>query len=272
VPSPAHTPTGLTATSVAGNVVTLTWTAPTAVVATGYVLRGGLSPGEVAASLPTGSTATSLTAEAPTGVFYLRIHALVGGALTGPSNEIRVSVNVPTVPSAPVNLLAGGSGSSLFLAWQNTAGGGTPTAIRLDVSGALTGSAVLAAQETFSFDGVPPGTYTFAVSAVNSAGSSAPSSPVTLTFPATCAAPDVPAGLTASKSGALVTLSWNLPPAGAAPTGYRVVATGTHAGEGFTAARSLSAVAPPGTYTVTVAAVNPCGASAASAPVQITIP
>ena len=50
-----------TAASIAGNVVTLRWTPPaTGATPTGYQLEGGVNPGEVLASIPTGSAAPDL--------------------------------------------------------------------------------------------------------------------------------------------------------------------------------------------------------------------
>ncbi len=105
-------PTFLTASSIAGNTVTLSWTPPTAFAPTGYVLEGGVSPGQVLASISTGSAAPSFTFTAPTGAFYVRIHALNAAARSGASNEIRIYVNVPQPPGTPTNLLGGAAGST----------------------------------------------------------------------------------------------------------------------------------------------------------------
>lgn len=265
-------PTFLTATAVAGNTVTLAWHAPTAFSPTGYVLEGGIVPGEVLDSIPTGSAAPSFTFTAPTGAFYIRVHALNGSTRSGASNEIRIFVNVPTPPSAPTNLLGGGANSTIVLAWQNAPGGGGPTAIVLDVSGALSTSIVLPATEGFVYDGVPPGTYTLAVRAVNAAGSSPASNPVTLTFPATCALPATPVNLAAVRNGNTVTVTWSLPAAGPAPSGFVLSVTGSYVGAFPVSTRSLSAVAGPGTYVLSVAATNPCGSSAPSPTITLAVP
>ena len=55
--------------------------------------------------------------------------------------------------------------------------------------GAATLSVPVPAGETFSYAGVPGGTYTFTVRAVNITGVSAPSAPLTLTFPSACSGP-----------------------------------------------------------------------------------
>jgi hypothetical protein len=265
-------PTFLQAGSIAGNIVTLSWSAPTAFVPTGYVLEGGILPHETLAAIPTGSASPAFTFTAPTGAFYVRVHALNGAARSGASNEIRIFVNVPSPPSAPTNLLGVGSGSTIVLAWQNGTTGGAPTSIVLDVSGSLSTSLALPATESFVYTAVPPGTYTLTARAVNGVGASLPSNPVTLIFPATCSPPGTPINLTATRDGNLVTVSWNLPPAGAAPAGFVLSVSGAYAGTFPVATRSLSAVAGPGTYVLSVAATNPCGSSAPSPTVSVTVP
>ena len=137
-------PTFLTASSIAGNTVTLSWTPPTAFAPTGYVLEGGVSPGQVLASISTGSAAPSFTFTAPTGAFYVRIHALNAAARSGASTRF-VSTSTchsllvlrRTCSAAPPVL-------TLSLAWQN-AGGGAPSGIVLDVSGFISTSVTLPA-------------------------------------------------------------------------------------------------------------------------------
>jgi predicted phage tail protein len=138
---------------------------------------------------------------------------------------------------------------------------------------ALAGSA-----ETFSYAGVPAGSYTFSVRARNATGVSAPSNAVTLTFPGPCAAAEAPTSLTASVSGSLVTLAWVAPAGGGTPASYRIEA-GSAPGQANLAsidtggtATTFSAPAPPGTYHVRVRAANACGASAPTADVVVTVP
>ncbi|MBP7778253.1 MAG: M36 family metallopeptidase [Acidobacteria bacterium] len=271
----AQPPTGLTVSSIVGNTVTLTWTPPAfGLTPTGYLLEGGVSPGSVLASLPLGAT-PMVTFGVPTGSFFVRIHTLAGGQRSGASNEVPLHVNVPVAPSAPANLLGAVSGSALTLAWTNTFGGGAPTGIVLDVSGALSASLPLGPVDSFAFDGVPPGTYTFRMRATNAAGGSAPSSPVTLTFPGGCSGvPLAPARFRALKSGGVLLLSWDLPGAGPAPAGFVLgVTSAVYTGSlPLGGARAFSTPAPPGTYTFTLRGVNACGTGAATAPQAVTIP
>ena len=123
---------------------------------------------------------------APNGAFYLRVRSVAGADTSGPSNEIRVFINQPVAPSAPSHLLGLVNGSSVALSWRPTFAGGAASSFVLDVSGTLAASLPLGLADTFTFNGVPGGTYTFSVRAVNAFGSSASSNPVTLSFPIPC--------------------------------------------------------------------------------------
>lgn len=271
-PRPTPVPSGLSVESIVGNRVTLRWVPPSSVVATGYVLQGGIAPGQTLASLPTGGTATTFSFTAPTGAFYLRMLAQTAGGISAPSNEVRAYVNVPAPPSAPTGLLGLASGNRLGLSWRNTAGGGTPTAMRLDVSGALTTSLPIPAGETFAFNGVPPGAYTFTVRAANASGTSPASPPVTLTFPGACSVPQAPVNLQVSRSGNRLAVSWDPPAAGAAVSSYVLNVGGPLALAIPWSTRSISGAVPPGAYTLSVSAVNPCGAGAPAAAQSVTVP
>jgi YVTN family beta-propeller protein len=270
----APPPTGLYASLIAGNTVTLRWTPPAAgVPPTGYVLEGGVNPGEVLASIPTGRTAPIFTFAAPTGTFHVRVHALAGAEKGAASNEIRIVVNVPEAPSAPANLLGVVNGADLSLAWRNTFEGGAPTALFLDVSGSLSATLPLPLADTFSFAGVPAGTYTLRLRAANASGLSGPSNPVTLTFPAACSGvPATPTHVVASRDGGLVTALWESAPSGPAATNFVVNVTGSFVGAFPTTGRALAGTVGPGSYTITVSATNVCGASPPSAPQTVVVP
>jgi hypothetical protein len=272
-PTTLNPPMDLRVISVVGNRVTISWTEPQdSLRPTGYVLEGGVTPGAVIGTAPTDMTRTTFAFNAPTGSFYIRVHAVSGALKSAASNEIRIFVNVPAPPAPPINLLGLADGELLQLAWQNTAGGGAATSIALDVAGSISTTLALpATSESFSFSGVPPGTYTFGVRAINGQGSSAPSNPVTLTFPGICAPPETPAQFSATNSGRFVSLSWSLPPSGPAPTGYTLIVSGAFAGEIPLSGRSISAAVFPGTYNVSVAATNSCGSSAPTATKTLVI-
>ncbi len=256
-----------------GSAVTFAWSLPTSgPTPASLQLEGGFTPGSVLGSLPLGVT-PSVTVSLPTGSFYLRLRTLAAGQTSAASNEVLAHVNVPVAPSAPANLLGLVVGNTLSLAWTNTFDGGAPTNVILDVTGAVVGSAPVGPVETFGVAGVPPGTYTITARATNAAGSSAPSTPVTLTFPATCSgAPLAPANFVAYNVGATLFLAWNTAASGPAPTGYVLQSTGAFVGAVPTPLRALSAPVPAGTYNLSVIAANACGNSAPTAVRTVTIP
>ena len=193
--------------------------------------------------------------------------------MSGVSNEILAHVNVPLPPSAPAGLLGLVVGDTLSLAWRNTLAGGPPTARILDVTGAATLSVPLGLTDTFSFAGVPPGTYTFAVRAVNGVGSSAPSNAVTLTFPGGCSgAPLAPSNFLAYKVANTLFVVWDPAASGPAPTVYVLHVSGSFVGALATPVRALSGAAGAGSYRFTVVASNACGSSAPTATQTVTIP
>ena len=268
------TPSGLVTTSVTGNLVTLEWEPPSAgLVPTTYVVEGGISPGEVLASLPTGSVAPRFTFVAPTGAFYVRVHAVADGLRSGPSNEILLVVNVSAPPSAPAGLVGLVNGAGLALSWTNTFAGGAPTSLWLTVTGAITTVLPLPMGETFRYPNVPAGTYTLAVVAANAAGVSPPSNAVTLVFPGSCGgSPQAPTNVRAWRDGSIVSLSWSPPAGGPAVSHYVAYVGGAYVGSFTTTGRFLSGAAAAGTYTLSVAAANSCGTGVGSATQTVVVP
>jgi len=264
-------PIGLYASLIAGNTVTLRWTPPVSgTPPTGYVLEGGVNPGEMLASIPMG-TDPIYTFPAPTGAFYVRVHTLSGATRSVASNEIRIFVNQPAAPSAPADLVGLVNGSSIALAWRNTFAGGAPGGIVLDVSGALTTSLPLGLTDSFQFNGVPGGTYTLSLRATNSVGSSPSSNAITLTFPTPCTgAPLPPSRFLAYRLGRTLFVVWDPATSGPAPTSYVLNVTGAFSGSFGTPGRTLSGAVGPGAYHLSVTAANACGSSAAT-PVQTVV-
>ena len=268
-------PTELYAAKIKRNTVMLRFKPPTAGPApTGYVLKGGVRPGEVLASIPTGSTNPIYTFDAPSGVFYVRMHTLAGAEESVASNEIRIWVNALDVPSAPANLIGMANGSSIALAWRNTFAGGEPGGVVLDVSGSLNASLPLGLTDSFQFNGVPDGTYTLSVRAVNAAGTSPPSNAITLTFPSpTCSgAPLPPSEFLAYRLGNTIHVVWEPAATGSAPTSYVLTVTGSFNSTFGTPGRTLSGTVGPGSYTLSVAAANACGMSAATSVQTVVVP
>ena len=271
---PIQPPTQFRVDRVVGNLVTLRWDPPAVgPVATGYVVSGGVAPGSTQGSVATGVPPT-ITFTAPTGAFFVRVVALDGAMVSGASNEVPLYVNVPVAPSAPGSLTGLVNLDSLGLSWKLSYRGGQPTSVLLDVSGALSATVPLGPAESFTFSGVPPGTYSFAVRASNATGTSAASAPVTLTFPGTCSgAPAAPRNYLFYRVGNTVSLLWDPPDTGPAASAYVLNVTGAFVGPvPVGASRSLSAAVPAGTYTVSVTALNACGSSSATAAQSVTVP
>jgi YVTN family beta-propeller protein len=267
------TPSNLRVTSIVGNRVSLAWNQPANGPADGYVIEGGPTPGSVFGSVPTGSPATSFTFDAPTGAFYIRVHALTSSGRSPASNEIQIFVNVPRPPSAPADLLGLADGSTIALSWRNTLDGGTPTGLILDVSGALAASIPLPLGEAFEFSDVPAGTYQLRIRAVNETGTSPASAPITLTFPGACPGPpQMPRNVVVQRAGSLVSVAWDPPSAGPAATSYVLNVTGDLNLTMPLDTRRVAGDVPSGTYNLWVLSVNACGASAGTVPQSVTVP
>jgi hypothetical protein len=267
-------PTNLRVDSVAGQLVTLRWTPPAAgPEPTGYLVEGGLTPGAALASLETGLTAPVFTLSVAPGAFFVRVYALSGAERSTASNEVRLFVDVAVPPSPPANLVGLVQDATVALAWRNTYEGGAPTSVILDVTGPVATSLPLGLVESFTFVGVPPGTYALSLRAVNAAGSSAPSNAITLTFPGTCSGPPrPPTNILAHRVGNRVTVQWDPPATGPAPTSYTLTLVSPLSLSLPTTARAVSGVVVSGNYVLRIHAVNACGVSAPSALHTVVVP
>ncbi len=267
IPTTVQAPTGLYVASVSGNVATLRWNPPQLGPSPDtYVLEGGVTAGSTMAVVPTGSTAPIFTITAPNGSFYIRMKSARAGAMSLPSNEVRLHVNAALKPNAPGNMQGAVKGSALWLAWRNSFTGGTPQSLMLDVTGSATVSLPLPLSEEFSLPGIPKGTFTFRLRAVNGAGVSSQSGSVTLTAPSTnCALPRVPTNFQVTKTGNVISASWDTPSGGTPAAGYRLNVSGSYVGSFPIAGRGFASGAPGGTYNFSVQAVNACGAGPVTA-------
>jgi uncharacterized protein (DUF1800 family) len=265
-------PTGLAVSSLAGNTVSITWRAPLiGPSATGYVLEGGVRPGQVLATIPINSTTPSYTFSAPPGAFYIRLRTVAGAALSRPSGEVRLYVGAFSGPTAPRSLTAYGRNSSVVLRWRNTFGGGEPTGITVDVtqSGARVASIPMPLSDTWNFDTVPAGTFAFTVRATNAVGTSGSSNSVTLTFPLSgCSAPGAPVSFSTAASGRTVSAHWLAPSSGTTPTRYTLEARLRNANNSTTplglfplTSTTISSPVGPGRYELRVRSENICGNS-----------
>lgn len=89
--TPPDAPATLTGTA-AGSVVTLTWAAAQGCPATGYVVQAGSGPGLSDIALINVTGATSLSASAPPGTYYVRVVGLNAAGGSAPSPEIVITV------------------------------------------------------------------------------------------------------------------------------------------------------------------------------------
>lgn len=284
--STVQPPTGLAVSSLSGNTVSISWRAPLiGPPATGYVLEGGVRPGEVLATIPINSTSPAFTFQAPPGAFYVRLRTVAGGAVSRPSSEIRLYVGATSGPTAPRSLTAYGRGSSVVLQWRNTFAGGEPTGVAIDVAqnGARVTSIPMPVTDRWSFGAVPAGTFAFTVRATNSSGTSGSSNSVTLTFPlSSCSNPSTPQAFSVAASGRRVSAYWLAPPSGTTPTHYTVEAemqvrdqnnrtTWRSVGSFPVTATTISSPVGPGTYRVRVRSENICGSSGYTGRQTITV-
>jgi len=176
-------PEQLNVDDVSGNYVTLTWDAPANETPEAYVVEGGFAPDEVAGSLSLGPDVTSVTLPLPSGVYFIRTYAVVDGQRSQPSNEVQVAVAMPTPPGVPDSFAAVAVGNGVAVTWRRSYSGGTPTGMLLDVAGPVGGTIPLGDTGEFRVLGVPDGVYTLQLRAVNGAGASAGTTPVTLSLP-----------------------------------------------------------------------------------------
>lgn len=266
-------PVGLEVESVVGNTVTLRWLPPVGVPAPDgmYVVEGGVLPGQVLASMPNNRATPTHTFAAPDGAFYIRVHAIFGGVRSDASNEVRLYVNVPSVPPTPTNLLGAVNRSQVALSWlsrQTT----EVTGIKLHVTGPVSGTLTLPPGEAFTFPTVPNGSYTFSVSAFNRTGESGLSNTIALDFPSTCTGPpQTPTRFTGAREPGFVSLSWDPPSSGPAATSYVLLVHRPFAAMLPLTQRSISGPVPSGLYFVQVVAVNPCGTSQPTQGLEIRV-
>ena len=274
--TPVQPPRRFRTTDVSGSDVTFRWVPPLhGPVPADYAIEGGVLPATPLVSVPFGSPLpiTTLTG-VPSGAFYVRARSVSGAASSAASNETRIFVNQAQAPSAPIDLLATVSGSDLGLTWRNTFTGGEATALALDVTGSATGSVPLSPRlESVAFAGAPGGSYTLTVRAENATGSSAASNPVSITLPGACAGvPQPPADFLAFRVGNRITILWEAPQTGPAPTSYTLNVSGAFVGSLATGALTLAGNVGPGAYTFTVQASHACGTSVPTVAQTVTVP
>lgn len=238
-----------------------------------YVVKGGILPGQTLGSLLTDSSFPILEFDAPFGEFWLSAAGVIGNDVTGDSNVVPLNTTTSRVPSAPENLTIAVDGSTLHLAWNNTYTGGLLTTNILNVTGAANLSVPLGVTESFSFTGVPSGTYNFTIGAASAIGSSPTSNGVSGTFPGTCTGPpQMPENVLLFANGRNLGVIWDHPKNGPAPDGYKLdVESAVFTGRLTVQAqyKLVRGNVPAGTYGVRVVSTG-CGQETA-APKQTVV-
>ena len=289
-PGPAA-PTGLTASRVGHDSVTLAWDNPGDASITGYrVLRGADAGSLSAIEEDTGSAGTEYTdttVAAETTYHYAVLALSQNGA---GAQSAAISVTTPAAPgpaapgpAAPTGLTASRvSHDSLTLTWDNPQDGNI-TGYRI-MRGADTGSLSAIEEDTGSAGTeytdttvAAETTYHYAVLALRQDGAGAQSAAISVTTPA-APGPAAPTRLTASRvSHDSVTLAWDNPQDGSI-TGYRVLrgadAASLSAIEEDTGSAGTeytdTTVAAETTYHYAVLALSQNGAGAQSAAISVT--
>jgi hypothetical protein len=157
-------------------------------VIAGYRLHAGSGPGlSDIGVLPLPPTARSFAANAPPGIYYVRVHAVNAAGVSVASNEalLVAQPGTCTIPNVPLGLAASVTGRRLTLQWNAPLTGAIPTTFTIQ-AGTTSGAANWG---TFGFPAtattvsgiVPPGPYFIRLFAGNNCGTSAASTEVSAT-------------------------------------------------------------------------------------------
>jgi hypothetical protein len=271
---------------VTGTTVSLNWTAPAGGDApTSYLVQAGSAAGLTdLANFDTGSVSTTLAVlNVPAGTYYVRVRANNSAGASGPSNEFLLVVggglpcgtlSPPTAPAASV------TGNTVVLSWSTPAGC-APTSYVIQ-AGSAPGLSNLANFSTGSpatsltATNVGTGTYYVRILSAAGAAQSAPSTEIAFVIGGCATTPNPPTSLRGSVSGSTVTLAWDRPATGCAPTSYLLQAGSTPGASNLAnsavAGTSLTATGVGnGTYYIRVISVNAVGGSAPSNEVVATV-
>jgi hypothetical protein len=161
----------------------LSWTAPSPDapedVPTDYVLEAGTAPGLSNAARVRVGNVTRFTTVVSSGLYYVRVRAENQYGDSDPSAELEL--RAPGGPQAPTGLVAYGSGSTVDLRWNASAGGYPATGYVIEAGSAPGRSdlAVLNVGNVTRFvTNAPPGTYYVRVRGINATGPSAASNEI----------------------------------------------------------------------------------------------
>ena len=240
---------------VTGSTANLTWTASSDNVG---VVRYNLHRGSTSGFTPTTAnriaqpTGTShADSGLATGTYYYKVTAEdAAGNLSPSSNQATATVADATPPTAPSNLTATPTGSTVNLSWTAATDNVAVTHYNLHrgtTSGFTPTTANRIAQPTgtsFANTNVPAGTHFYKLTAEDAAGNIGPVSNTATATVADTTAPTAPTGLTANGGAGQATLSWTAATDNVAVTRYNLHRSTT---SGFTPTTANRIAQPTGT-------------------------
>lgn len=294
-PMPPSAPTAL-----AGDqLVQLAWAPPSSdggsAVTRYRVYRATTPGGQALTKAPLASLSRSTTSFTDLGVvngttYYYVVVATNALGSSQPSTEVSATPQaavVVTPPGAPTDLSATTSPGSVALTWSapTSTGGEAVSSYRIyrgTTPGGEDLGTPLGSSSTTAFDDttVTPGTtYSYVVTAVNSAGEGPLSSEVTATASTTTPGqPTLSGSLVASSSGAVsAVLEWTIPADGGSPILKYVILRDAVRLTTLTATETgpttyTDTTIPPGSHVYQVKAVNAVGSGPLSNKVTVTAP
>jgi hypothetical protein len=248
--------------------ISLSWSAPTdqGTAITGYTLAISPAPaGGASTQTVTGTTYTWTGLSNGTGyTFTVAATNNAGTTLPGPASAAVVPFGKPLTPAAPTAVSAPGSGTAV-VTWAAPGDNGsaiTGYSIQVFQNGTSTQAVSAGAAATSTTINVTNGdTYTFTVTAINAAGSSAASPQSAVLAPA--GVPSAVAAVTATPGDSQATLSYTAPAAnGAAISGYMVSVSG--GAPQALSGNTVTGLSNGTTYTFAVQACNSVGCGSMS--------
>ena len=196
LPPPPPTPTGLAAVATSGQVA-LTWNASTG--ATSYNVGRSTTNGGPYTTIatPAASPYTDMTVTNGTTYYYVVAAVNAGGTS---ANSTQVSATPISVPPTPTGLAANATPGQVALTWNSSAGATSYKVGRSTVSGGPYTNLASPATNSYTDAAVTNGTtYYYVVAAVNAGGTSANSSQVGATPPASTTAVSVTVDVLADR-------------------------------------------------------------------------
>ena len=169
--SPPLAPTGLSG-SAANGAVSIAWTpAASGCTPSGFLVRAGSAPGSSDIGMFPVGAVTSLTAPVPPRTYYVAVLAQNAAGVSGPSNEVQITVGAGcSVPAAPTGLIANVADDFVTLMWHAPPGPVTRYLLEVGTGRGLTDVGVFPIGTTGLQVSGASGTYYFRVRAENACG------------------------------------------------------------------------------------------------------